>query len=534
MGFMIEQFNEEEKKALIPFVSNLDRDVFVLKNLPEVIKGALFSRYSRSSKSLRRLLLDEFILSDEGAFKEIVTIGKESGNEALAIEKAQNFYDRILDGYGDDSIGELGGAHLACENVSNLASKALENPRIGGSPLEKSTRYLFFDKKVDNDYQFYKEPKIMKSELAELYLQANRFLFDTYANLIDPMKKFVMEKFPQEENVPDIAYKFSVRARACDALRGLLPTSTLTNLGIFGNGRLFENLILRFRADNLSEMNNLADNVQTELNSVIPSFVRRCRPDNKHFKSSFDFLKNTANFVLDETKRLTEIEVGKKEALELVDYDEDAEEKVLSSLLYENSKLPLSQLRQIIKDMNIDERKKLLSFLDLRQNRRHKPPRAFENCYYTFDVLTDFGSYRDLQRHRMLTQERQNLTTLHGFYVPEEITSAGFENDFREAMDKAEHAYKEIYNKFPKESQYIVPFAYKVRWYMKMNLRSVYWISELRSVEQGHPTYRHIAQQMYLKTKEVHPALSEYMKYVDMNEYGLGRLKAEVKKEEKG
>ena len=289
MGFMIEQFNEEEKKALIPFVSNLDRDVFVLKNLPEVIKGALFSRYSRSSKSLRRLLLDEFILSDEGAFKEIVTIGKESGNEALAIEKAQNFYDRILDGYGDDSIGELGGAHLACENVSNLASKALENPRIGGSPLEKSTRYLFFDKKVDNDYQFYKEPKIMKSELAELYLQANRFLFDTYANLIDPMKKFVMEKFPQEENVPDIAYKFSVRARACDALRGLLPTSTLTNLGIFGNGRFFENLILRFRADNLSEKNNLADNVQTELNSVIPSFVRRCRPDNKHFKSSFDF-----------------------------------------------------------------------------------------------------------------------------------------------------------------------------------------------------------------------------------------------------
>ena len=93
-------------------------------------------------------------------------------------------------------------------------------------------------------------------------------------------------------------------------------------------------------------MNNLADNVQTELNSVIPSFVRRCRPDNKHFKGSFDFLKNTANFVLDETKRLTEIEVGKKEALELVDYDEDAEEKVLSSLLYENSKLPLSQLRQ--------------------------------------------------------------------------------------------------------------------------------------------------------------------------------------------
>jgi thymidylate synthase ThyX len=141
-----------------------------------------------------------------------VDYGKESGMRLLQLKKPRIFMTRILDGYGDDSIGELGGAHLACENVSNLASKALENPRIGVLPW-KNLQDIFFSIKSSNDYQFYKEPKIMKSELAELYLQANRFLFDTYANLIDPMKKFVMENFPRKKNVPDIAYKFSVRAR---------------------------------------------------------------------------------------------------------------------------------------------------------------------------------------------------------------------------------------------------------------------------------------------------------------------------------
>src|SRR5277367_2676672 len=185
-----EEFSESQIKILQRYVTNTSSNIFVLRNLPEVIKGALFSRYSRSSLGLRSLLLKEFILNEETAFSSIV--GHESKDhleieeQLVAIQKAQNFYDRILDGYGDDSIGELGGAHLAAENISMLAAKVIEDCRIGGSPLEKSTRYIYFDQKVDGRYLFYQEPILMTSAYRELFLETCNFLFDTYSKLIPP------------------------------------------------------------------------------------------------------------------------------------------------------------------------------------------------------------------------------------------------------------------------------------------------------------------------------------------------------------
>ncbi len=284
---MGESFTPEERKILESFVTNLDKPIFVLKNLPEVIKGALFSRYSRSKKSLRRLLLDEFILDKETGFTELVNFQQGQGVQLdAAIKKAHEFYDRVLDGYGDDSVGELGGAHIACEQVSNMASKVLEDARIGGSPLEKSTRYVYFDEKVDGDYLFYKEPELMQSEFAELYLKTNRMLFDTYAKLIEPTKKFLTERMPlgqfeffdptvkqtlQFANITDekiikraqIAYNAAIRAKACDILRGFLPASTVTNVGIFGNGRFFQNLLTKMYTHPLTEMRNIATAMHT-------------------------------------------------------------------------------------------------------------------------------------------------------------------------------------------------------------------------------------------------------------------------------
>jgi len=533
---MAEEFTAEEKKLLAPFVSNIDRPVFVLKNLPEVIKGALFSRYSRSAKGLRRLLLDEFISNPELGIKQITRIETEDDfDEVLAIQKAKDFYDRILDGFGDDSIGELGGAHVAFENVSNMASKVLEDARIGGSPLEKSTRYVFFDKKVNNDFLFFKEPVIMKSNLAELYLETNRFLFETYAKLVEPMKKFFMEKIPKQEGVSDIAYKFSIRAKACDSIRGLLPASTLTNLGIFGNGRFFDSLLLRLRTHDLKEMHIIADNMHAELNKAIPSFVRKAMPSHRHFPGFHGFLKESRLGVAKLAQQVAEKEdVEKSETVTLLDYDKDAELKVISAMMYAHTRLPLQQIRNIVGKMDDEEKKKLLhEALYRRKNKKHKPPRAFEHAYYTFDILGDFGMYRDLHRHRILTQERQDLTVAHGYDVPPEIIDAGFESEFKEVMKKAADAYEQIYRKFPKQAQYVVPFQYKIRWYNKLSLREIYWLAELRSGAQGHPNYRFVAQEMYRKVKEVHPLLAEYMKFVDMKDYSLGRLSAEIEKVKK-
>ena len=199
-----EEFSASQLKILSRYVTSTTSNIFALRNLPEVIKGALFSRYSRSILGLRSLLLKEFILNEEMAFAPIAGISLEEGDDQnledqiVAIRKAQNFYDRILDGYGDDSIGELGGAHLALENISMLAAKAIEDCRIGGSPLEKSTRYIYFDQKFQNEYLFYREPILMTSAYRDLFIKTCNHLFETYSKLIPPVTELMEKKFPPD------------------------------------------------------------------------------------------------------------------------------------------------------------------------------------------------------------------------------------------------------------------------------------------------------------------------------------------------
>ena len=280
-----EEFDENQIAILKHFVTNTTSNIFALRNLPEVIKGALFSRYSRSSLGLRSLLLKDFILNEETAFHAIVGAqnpeeDKDEG-EFVAIKRAQNFYDRILDGYGDDSIGELGGAHLAIENVSMIAAKIIEYARIGGSPLEKSTRYIYFDQKVNGEYQFYREPILMTSAYRDKYVEACNYLFETYSRLVPPFTEMMEKKFPREHDVSKSAYTAALRAKVLDCLRGLLPASALTNMGLFGNGRFFEGLIQKLNSHNLSEMQDVGKKMHQELSKVMPSFVRRSEQSHK-------------------------------------------------------------------------------------------------------------------------------------------------------------------------------------------------------------------------------------------------------------
>ena len=530
-------FSDEEKAILSRFVTNIDGNVFVLRNLPEVIKGALFSRYSRSTKGLRQLLIDEFIRNPETGIKNIEEFATSRGdNELLAIQKAQDFYDRILDGFGDDSVGELGGAHVAIENISNIATKVIEDARIGGSPLEKSSRYVWFHKKINGEYQFVRDPNIMSSRHADDYVRTCNHLFKTYESLIEPVKKYFLERIPQEEGTPDQAYKFSIRAKACDSLRALLPASTKTNMGVFGNGRFFESLILRLRTHPLKEMDVISDGLQSELGKIIPSFVRRCERGNKHYEPMSRYLVTTMN---NTRKAASEImkdtQPNKVDEIELVDYDKDADDKLLSALLYQYTTHPMKQIREKIRTLDDNAKRDLFkTAINHRQNRRHKPPRAFENAYFTYDILGDFGIYRDLHRHRILTQERQDLSTRHGYDLPEDIVKAGFEGKWREAMEMAKTTYEKIYPILPRQAQYVVPFGYFIRWYITMNPRAIYWMTELRTSPQGHPNYRRIAQKMYKQTINASPLIFEYARYVDMNDYSLGRLSAETKIANKG
>ena len=265
-----EQFTESQQKVIKKYVTNTSSQVFCLRNLPEVIKGALFSRYSRSSLGLRSLLLKEFILNEETEFSVISgETGEESDaaleDQSIAIKKAQNFYDRILDGYGDDSIGELGGAHLAIENVSMIAAKVIEDSRIGGSPLEKSTRYIYFDQKYEGEYLFYREPILMTSAYRDEYIKMCNHLFETYGKLIPPLTEKIEKGFPKQHDVSKVAYTAALRAKVLDCLRGLLPASALTNMGVYGNGRFFETLIQKLNSHNLTELQEIGRTSHQEL-----------------------------------------------------------------------------------------------------------------------------------------------------------------------------------------------------------------------------------------------------------------------------
>lgn len=554
---MPEVFTPEEAQILKPFVTNIDKPIFVLKNLPEVVKGSLFSRYSRSTKSLRRLLLDEFIKDSTTGFKELVGFQQEQGVELKqAMSKAQAFYDRVLDGYGDDSVGELGGAHIACEDVSNYAAKVLEDARIGGSPLEKSTRYVWFNQKVDGDYVFYKEPVLMNSEFCDEYCALNRLLFDTYSKLIEPMTLFVQKHFPletfqffdaetkqnvvfpsiQDEKIKKhatIAYNSAVRAHACDVVRLLLPASTKTNVGIFGNGRFFQGLLTKMYSHELTEIRQLAASMHEEFNHLIPSFVRRSKADEFLQKKQRGMRALADIMVAMGADKKTQKNIS-GETVTLIDYDVEAETALLAFMLYPYTTHSLQQLATKIKTLSDAEKQKIVdTYCGDRKHRRDKPGRALENTYYTFDILADFGIYRDLQRHRILTQERQDLTVKHGYSMPQELIDAGFKEEIEVVLKKAEELYWKIFAKYPKEAQYVVPFAYNIRWYVTLNLREAFHLIELRTTPQGHANYRKVCQLMFEKIKVVHPHLARYMKFVDMNDYVLGRLASEMRKEEK-
>lgn len=537
-----EEFNESQTKILKRYVTHTTSNIFALRNLPEVIKGALFSRYSRSSLGLRSLLLKEFIMNEETAFSSIAGHSIENGDQEsevedqfVAIRKAQNFYDRILDGYGDDSIGELGGAHLALENISMLAAKAIEDCRIGGSPLEKSTRYIYFDQKFQGEYLFYREPVLMTSAYRDLYVSTCNSLFETYSRLIAPLTEVIEKNFPKDPAISSAAYTAALRAKVLDCLRGLLPASALTNMGVYGNGRFFETLIQKLNCSDLAELGDIGKKSYQELSKVIPSFIRRAEFSHKYQKSFTQFTEKLET----ELKKIAlehDVFLDKMEmpGVKLIAYNPDSPYRVAAALLFHHTDVGFLELQEYCRKLPEEELARILeTAAQYRENRRHKSPRALEHASFTFEMLTDFGIYRDLQRHRMSTQEKQILTCHFGYYVPEEIRGTPMESDYVNAMEQAKAAFDIIEKELPKEAQYVVPMGYHIHWYFHGNLRSLQWLTELRSSPAGHPLYRYVAQEMAKQISAVLPQFERFFKFVDFDGYVLGRLGQEIRSEQK-
>ena len=519
MIYPVDKFDALERERLRPHFTNLDRPVFGLMNLPDTIKGAMFARYSRYPGTLRRLFLDEFAEDIPAASPDYD--GHEGGRAAA-------LYDRVFVGYGDDSVAQLGGAHVACEYVSNVLTKVLERPRLAAY-LEQSTRYIAYDAKLPGSgFRYYRD-----KELGPGYEEAMDALFKTYADTLPLAERWAHSQFPRAQSETPAAHSRAVRAKALDLVRGLLPAASLSHVGIFATGQTYEQLILHLVGHPLPEARAYGRMILDAVKAVIPSFVQRVeRPDRGGEWVTYLRKREAVAGARAARLGLRESELehhGPRVALVRVDGTED---DALAALLFESSTVDDGTLRQRIAGLHHHERAELFAALiGDRRNRRHRPGRGLELLRYRFEIVSDYGAFRDLQRHRMLTIQWQALSPHNGAEVPEELDEMGAGDAFRRALARSEQAYHDLVSRgFGPAATYALCLAFRIRYVLDMNAREAMHVIELRSGREGHPSYRAIALEMHRHISAVHPLVANAMSYVDSSsEPRLERIISELR-----
>ena len=528
-----DDLTEQEKENLSSYVSDVDADVFVISNLNPEVVGAALARYSRAPTGIKETVVREF-LNPDGTPNEV---------------KGTELIDRVVNKFGDDSVAELAVAPLCIENISNLMTKIIEDCRIGGSPIEESTRYVLYDVKRNGQWRYVRPESIMKSGLAERYVQTTDFLFETYAGLVEPMQEFFRKKLPAEkfqieveregqvikagadELVNDseqrahrLAYSFTMRSAACDVIRCILPASTKANMGLVGNGRFYSSLITKLLSQELDEGWLLAENIRKALETQIPTFIKRAGK-NDYLAGNQEKLRELSTALFKDVAIETVPEVALIE-----DRVEDYAINLLANIIFPHVQHSTTQIRKIVSALSEEKRSEILSTaMGERESKRDRPPRALEYGYpINFDVITGFAEYRDLQRHRMLTQQRQDMNISLGYSVPEEIGEIGKGEVVQECFERAESLHGELIQAgFIREAQYATLFNHFIRWNMGMNARELGHLVELRSQKAGHPKYRRTAQMMTKLYLQRHPEMEALVKFVDYNDYDEGISRAE-------
>jgi thymidylate synthase ThyX len=519
--YPVETFTPAEQERLRPHFTNFDRPVFALVNLPETVKGALFARYSRYQGTLRRLFLDEFA---EGLPSVAAAWDSSEG------ERAAQLYERIFLGYGDDSVAQLGGAHMACEWVSNVLTKVLQRPRLAAY-LEQSTRYISYDAPMPDPpggFRYYRDP-----ELGPRYSQAMDELFATYARCLPQVVGWAEEEFPRAPDEPASAHTRAIKAKALDLLRGLLPASSLSHMGIFATGQTYEQLILHLLAHPLPEARGYGQMILAELQQVMPSFLARVeRPDRGG--EWVAYLEERTAAGRRWSRRLGLSDDGQSDdgpSVKLLRVHGD-EDDLLCALLFETTSAPEEAIREAVAELDPAERVQLLGDLvGRRANRRYRPGRGFEALRYRFEIVADYGAFRDLQRHRMLTVQWQALTPDLGAGVPEQVDLAGCGDDYRRALELSRQEYERLQETgLAMSAPYALCLGYRIRFILDLDAREAMQLIELRSGREGHPSYRAVALQMQAQIAAVHPAVAEAMVHVDrQTEPRLERILSEMR-----
>ena len=524
MRYPIETFTDAERRSLEPHFTNLDRPVFALTNLPETVKGALFARYSRYQGTLRRLYLDEFAADAPTGERPF------DGSEGA---RAAQLYERIFLGYGDDSVAQLGGAHLACEWVSNVLTKALQRGRLAAY-LEQSTRYIAYDAPMEAGV----EPASPGSwrywrgaELGDEFTAAMDEIFTIYSSSLRTVRAWAEERWPRGEE-PEAAWRRSINAKALDLLRGLLPAATLSHVGIYASGQAYEQLLLRLASSPLPEAREVGAMALEELRAVIPSFLTRVDMPER----GGEWVSYLEQRRADTERWVSRLGLDRRggadvPSVELVHVD-GTEEDLIASSLFEASGVPESEIARTLRALDPIERDQVVSDLvGARANRRHRPGRGWESVRYRFEIVSDYGGFRDMQRHRMLTCQWQSLSPDLGAGVPEEVADAGVGEDYARALDISQREFHRLEDAGMAEAApYALCLGYRIRYVLDMNAREAMHVCELRSGREGHPTYRAVAQAMHERISAVHPAIGAAMRHVDSSsEPRLERIMSEIR-----
>lgn len=550
-------FTPEEKEILSQYVTSTEENVFAVKNMPGLV-GAAYARYSRAKGGFRETLLKEFIA--EGV------IDAQHADELIA---------RVLVAYGDDSVGELEGAHLSFERISMLATKEIEDHRIGGSPIEQSTRYVFYDQKDESgNWLYYRGAELTEDpDFGKLYTETNDFIFQTYADLVEPLKDYFTTLKPIEDSEYDIngdgakekladlsdekliksfkqTYTFDLRAKACDTLRGLLPLSTLTNVGMFGNGRFYQTVITHLLTQDLPEFTTIGEQAMSAASQVIPQYVRRAKRndyDASQRQNMFAFAeKFLAGQKASAPSSLPQYDLLDRGEAHIAKYlaehgtsaetvaaaSQDVRDALeIAAMLYPYCRHSWRQLRDMVLAMPPAKRAEIIdAYVGARNARRERPGRALESGYeYDFDLVTDWGVYKDLMRHRMNTQQRQLFTTEIGFAMPEEIIASGHEEKIKECVNRARTLYQAIASTDKALAQYAVLHGNYARWSISMSDKEAMHMLELRTTPQGHPNYRKAGQEMHKLIVARSKWRGDIMKHVDYNDYYWSRADSEAK-----
>lgn len=549
--FEADHYEKVEELRLAPFFTNLDSSVYVpLIFAPELV-GALCSLTSRAAQDLRYLFYHRYVKAfvepvrekndTDESFAVKAAYGKELRDfiyflQSHSIETlyshpaARAFYLRWLAQYGDDSIAQMSGCHLVYGGLSQVAIKHFEDQRIGLAPIEKSTRFVDYSRKVNGQYLYYVDPTLKSMGLEDEYREAMDRLFETYTSLRQPLITWLTKKFPEEKS--DVIEK-----KAFDTLRGLLPTSTLSQVAFFGNGQAFEYMINRSKAHPLGELRWAVARADEELNRIIPAFLRRLRDEEKkemlaEYQSYLALKKDRMasyayQYLRDGSHTL--VSSVSRPHVRLVEYDPIGEEKVITGMLYEavGNHRSWQEILERVLCMTKEQKKEIIAaYLKGRgedlKDRWKRSGRALENTYVRFDIVMNIGAWRDLHRHRMQTQQRQAFSSYHGYDIPQEIRDAGLEKAFSAALDPLETLYEKIARHDPHVAQYAVGMAHRMRFMQWKNLRQLDWEIPLRTIPEGHPDYRLIEQEKFRLLEQVYPLLCEYIK-VNMSHYDFAR-----------